>query len=107
MIYYKGHGKKYEQCLKIAWTWSVFSLVLSNNFLIYMYGATEIEAFVNVNAYFIKLMHINPVLHPAVLITKCTDIFDSFYGRSVQQLKLKISLQQISMCLFTNNSQQQ
>lgn len=73
-----------------------------------MYGATEIEAFVNINAYlFIKLMHINPVLHPAVLITKCADISDSFYGRSVQQLKLKMSLQQISMCLFTNHSQQQ
>lgn len=35
-----------------------------------MYGATEIEAFVNVNAYFIKLMHINPVLHPAVAHNK-------------------------------------
>lgn len=74
---------------------------------IYMYEATEIEAFVNINAYFIKLMHINPVLHSAVLITKCADIFDSFYGHSVQQLKLKISSQQISMCLFTNHSQQQ
>lgn len=56
--------KKYEQCLKIALTrtWSVLSRVLWCHFLIYMYEATEIEAFVNINAYFIKLMHINPVL---------------------------------------------
>lgn len=46
---YTGHGQQ-----------PVHSQALWSNFLIY--EATEWEAFININAYFIKLMHIKPAL---------------------------------------------